>query len=64
MILQERIDELEYYFYNESNDEDTQTWRDDLNHEEQELINKWDKQFNQGMMNVCEKILKHNKEVE
>jgi hypothetical protein len=61
MISQDRIDELEYYFYNESNDEDTQTWRDYLNKEEQELINKWDKQFSKGMINVCEEILKHSK---
>lgn len=43
MISKERIDELEDYFWNESYDQGTQIWRNELNKEEIKLIAEWDK---------------------
>lgn len=57
MISKERIKELEHYFWNESNDEDTQEWRDELNLEEEKLIESWDDRVNTATKNLCEKMV-------
>jgi hypothetical protein len=57
MISNERLEELESYFWEESNDEDTQLWREDLSEEEDKLISEWDKKYNVGIANLCEQII-------
>lgn len=58
MILKERMEELEGCFWEETNDEDTHKWREDLNEEELKLISEWDKKINRGMVILCEEIKK------
>jgi len=57
MISQERIGELESCFWDETNDEETQSWRDDLEVEEQELVDKWDGQYASSICKMCKEIL-------
>ena len=57
MITQERYEELESYWNDETNDEDTQEWRYELTQEEEELVDEWDYNFNAGMCSVLKKIL-------
>lgn len=58
MISQERIEELETYFWEETNDEDTQYWREDLNDKEKKLVCEWDKGYGESVAGLCEEILK------
>lgn len=62
MISKERMEELEHYFWEESNDEDTQEWREDLNEEEEKLVSEWDKKVCRGMATLCEKIIKYKED--
>lgn len=58
-ITQERIEELDHC-WNESNLMDGHEyweWYSDLTDEEQELIDTWDKQYENGVLQLCEKIL-------
>jgi len=59
MISKERVEELHHYFWQESNDQDTQLWREGLNEKEKGLVFKWDKKVNRGMLTLCEEILKN-----
>ena len=43
-VKYERKEELSRLFEKESNDPDTQEWREDLTYEESELVESWDKQ--------------------
>jgi hypothetical protein len=61
MISKERIEELEDCFWNESNDEYTQEWRDDLNAEEEQIVSEWDQNYNSAFTSMCKEILKHSK---
>ena len=56
------MDEMEEDFWSESNDEDTQEWREDLTDEEIKVIDKWDRKYAQGTVNVCKQILDFKKE--
>lgn len=62
MISKERLEELENYFWSETNDEETQEWREDLNDEEQELINEWDGRVNAGITTLLEETMKFRKD--
>lgn len=62
MISKDRIEELETCFWNETNDEETEEWREYLNDEEIKLVNEWDKNVNKGMVTLCQEILKHKKD--
>jgi hypothetical protein len=44
----ERLDGLSSYFWEETNDADTQKWRDALTPEESALIDEWDKKYYAG----------------
>ena len=44
-IAKERIEELEFCFFAETNDPETEEWRDDLTPEEAALVAEWDKAF-------------------
>lgn len=61
MISKERIEELESYFWDETNDEETQEWRNDLNDEEEKLVSEWDEKYASGFATLCEEIMKHKK---
>lgn len=53
-----RIKELESYFWDETNDEETTEWREDLNEEELNLVAEWDKRIRNGMITLCKEIQK------
>ena len=57
MITKERVSEMEEDFWNESNDEDTQEWRDDLTDEEIKVVDKWDRKYAQGTVKLCQHII-------
>ena len=56
-ISQQRLDDLHDLFWSESNEEWTQKWRDGLTTEESALIDTWDNAVDQGMYNICKRIL-------
>jgi len=45
---------------NETNDEETQEWRDELNSEEQELVDKWDNGFESGLARMAQDIIRRS----
>jgi 5-bromo-4-chloroindolyl phosphate hydrolysis protein len=61
MISKERMEELEHYFWSETNDEETQEWRKELSEEEYKLIDEWDKQANTGMKTLFKELAKNIK---
>ena len=61
MITRERFEELNSYFWQESNEAETQEWRDELNAEEAKLIDDWDEQNRLCMLRMCEKILENDR---
>jgi len=63
MISKERMDEMEEDFWSESNDEDTQEWREDLTDEEIKVVDKWDQSYVQGTVKLCQQILDIEKKV-
>lgn len=61
MITEERVDELQDLFWSETNEDWTQEWRDDLTDEEEFLVKKWDRDYTQSTLKLCEQILEHQK---
>lgn len=57
MISPSRYEELHDLFWNETSEEWTQEWRDDLSPEESALIRTWDKRTNEGVVKMCQRIL-------
>lgn len=49
MITKERLEEIESYWNDETNDEETQKWRDELTEEEEKFVNDLDKGYNKGI---------------
>lgn len=58
MISDEREMELDQYYWEQSNDEDTREWRNDLTLEEMELVNKWDQRLSKGLSKLYEEVIK------
>lgn len=56
-VKYERKQELSRLFEKESDDPDTQEWREDLTYEESELVKSWDQQRN-VRVHICEDITK------
>lgn len=56
-ISQKRYDELLYLWGEETNDPDTQDWRDELLPSERKLVDAWDHSFNLGVKSLCQQIL-------
>lgn len=54
MITDERKQELESLFWDETNEEWTQGWREDLTPEEATMVEKWDQDFETGLAQMCE----------
>ena len=58
MITDERRQELASLFWDETNEEWTQEWRDNLTPEEVALVEKWDHDFETGLAEMCEMFRK------
>lgn len=56
MISEKRRKELEKFFWEESNEEESQEWRDSLTCEEEILVSEWDGTVNNGIAKLCEQI--------
>ena len=59
VITKERMEELDRA-WNESDfmdDQEYREWYEDLTQEEQALIDAWDKQYNKGVLQICQDIL-------
>lgn len=53
-----RVEELRHYWNEETEDEDTQEWREEVTDvTEQLLIEEWDNSFNTGIAKLCREIL-------
>ncbi len=57
MLTKEQCEELMWLWENETNDEETQEWRDELNREEQELVNQWDNRFSFGLSRMLQDLM-------
>lgn len=55
-VPQEREDELYWLWGNETEDEETQEWRDELTADEAALVGQWDKQYSTGFAKLVEEI--------
>ena len=44
----ERLDEMDWYFWKETNDPESEEWREDLTPEEAEIVAAWDADFLEG----------------
>ncbi len=49
MLTEKRYEDLMWLWEHETNDEETQEWRDELDSEEQELVDRWDNGFSFGL---------------
>lgn len=56
MIAKERIEEIESYWWSETNDEESQEWRDDLNEEEKKYVDDFDKIYDENFDKFYEKL--------
>lgn len=58
-MTEERKQELcrEWDISGQLDDEEYKDWYNDLTGEEQELIDTWDKRYQQGVKKICEDIL-------
>lgn len=52
MISNERMQQLHDLWGNETNEEWTTEWRDDLTSEEEALVDKWDQQLIEDMTRI------------
>lgn len=58
-IPEARANELLDCFWAESNDPETQEWRDDLSSGERNLVDQWDRKYATGVVTLAGEILKH-----
>ncbi len=56
-ITAEREDELAWYWGNETNEVDTQEWRDELTADEAAMVAQWDKRYAKGFETLVQKIV-------
>lgn len=56
MISDERIEEMRFWYNRETNDEETQEWRDDLTPDECNLNEEWDTRYFNGIKKICDDI--------
>lgn len=49
MVTHERANELHDLFWNETNDSDTEEWRESLTQEEAAIVARWDRQVEVGL---------------
>lgn len=55
----QRYEELQRYFWDETNDPETQEWREDLTADEAAMVEQWDVQTAQGMEKLASDTLLH-----
>lgn len=62
-MTEERKQELcrEWDISDQLDDEEYKDWCNDLTGEEQELIDTWDKRYQQGIKKICEDILERER---
>lgn len=56
MITEERIEEMKEYFWAETNDPETEEWREDLTKEEAALVESWDDDYSDAFYGILKKI--------
>ena len=56
-VSAEREQELRELFYAETNEPETEEWRESLSHEEQKMVDEWDKRVAIGLIALCDDIL-------
>lgn len=56
MPTEARYEQLCWLWENETNDEETQEWRDELTAEEQALVDQWDYGFNDGLRRMYQDL--------
>ncbi len=56
-ISSARVDELRHYWGEETNDEDTQDWRNELTSDEEKIVATWDNQCDTAILKICQQIL-------
>lgn len=56
-VTPEREEYLDWAFWSETNDPETQEWRDDLTADEAILVEHWDEAVNRAICTLCKKIL-------
>lgn len=61
-IPNERLEELKYYFESETNDKESQMWRESLSTEEQKIIKAWDRKFLEVYTNLLKRIIDSEKQ--
>ena len=62
-ISEERQDELSELFWAETNDEDSQEWRNELTAEEAALVAKWDGDFDHALGQLVTEIHNHTRAI-
>lgn len=63
-ISEARMKELADNFYAETNDPETQEWRDELTPQEAEIIADWDNGYAVGVHKICQDIMALQREGE
>lgn len=53
MITEERREYLLWAWSEETNDPETEEWREELTPEEEELVKGWDKGYESGLAQLC-----------
>lgn len=59
-VSEEREAELQQLFWDESNDPETQEWREELTADEAAMVEQWDAQTAKGFSQMAQKILDHS----
>ncbi|MBQ9168513.1 MAG: DUF1738 domain-containing protein [Oscillospiraceae bacterium] len=59
-VSEEREAELQQRFWDESNDPETQEWREELTADEAAMVEQWDLQTAKGFSQMAQAILDHN----
>ncbi len=56
MLTKERYETLMWLWENETSEEETQEWRDELNEEEEKLVDSWEYKFCSGLARMCQDL--------
>lgn len=57
MLTETRYQYLMWLWENETNDEEGQEWRDELNADEQALVERWDNGFYDGLCRMYQDLI-------
>ena len=57
MLTETRYQHLMWLWENETKDEETQKWRGELDQEEQELVDRWDNGFYDGLCRMYQDLV-------